>query len=253
MRVERIWGRTARRTSAEEVEGTPPRRPCAGLLAVLLLAICPPLLNPAPVSAQALKMDRLSVEPRVGVAFPTGDFGNVDPACPSGGSACPFPLQTGTATGWRWAISTHYALSPRWSVVGEFGKAHLGCSAIFCGTTEKPEIQGLSLGVRAIAFPLGSMDIWVEGAGVLEQATIIRSQDQEGNRNPSAVTYPWSLGFSGGVGAELPLRGAYDFFFTPGFRFRYVPADPPTSDSDLASITATYFLFEVGFRAALGR
>jgi hypothetical protein len=96
------------------------------------------------------------------------------------------------------------------------------------------------------------MDIWVEGAGLLEEATIVRSEDREGNRAPAAVSYPWSLGFSVGLGAELPLRGAYDLFFTPGFRFRYVPADPPDSHSDLASITATYMLFEIGFRIALG-
>jgi hypothetical protein len=144
-------------------------------------------------------------------------------------------------------------MSENWAVVGEFGKASLGCSPTFCGTTEKPGTRGLSLGLRAIAFPLGSMDIWVEGAGVLEQATVIRVQDPEGNQVSSAVSYPWSPGFSAGFGAELDLNGDGNFFFSPGFRFRYVPSDPPDSDPDLASITATYMLFEVGFRVVLGK
>jgi len=143
-------------------------------------------------------------------------------------------------------------LSPRWSLVAEFGKSMLGCSATFCGTEKKPGIQGMSAGLRVLALPVGSMDIWVEAAGVLEEVTIVRTQDEEGNPAPSMVDYPWSMGFSGGIGAELALNRRETWFFSPGFRFRYVPADPPGSQPDMKSITATYLLFELGFRMALG-
>lgn len=129
----------------------------------------------------------------------------------------------------------------------------MDCSATFCGNAVKPGVRGLGVGIRAIAFPLGSMDIWVEGEGVFEQVTIIRVQDPAGNRTPSAVDYPWSYGFSGGAGAELALTGKGDIYFSPGFRFRYVPADPSDSEPDMASVKATFMLFEVGFREGLGR
>jgi len=222
-------------------------------VAGFLLALGVGILGPTGVQAQSSTLARLSLEPRVGMAFPTGDFGDVDPACPPGSSGCPFPLQVGTETGWRWALRAHFAITEHWSVVGEFGKTSLGCSPTFCGTAKKPRTRGINLGIRAIAFPLGSMDIWVEGAGVLEQTTVIRVQDQEGNEVASAVPYPWSPGFSAGFGAELDLKGDESLFFTPGFRFRYVPSDPPDSNPDLASITATYMLFELGFRVVMGK
>jgi len=97
------------------------------------------------------------------------------------------------------------------------------------------------------------MDIWVEGAAALEEVTIIRTQDGAGDPASIRVSYPWAAGLSVGLGAELDLKGDEVLFFTPGFRFRYAPADPPASHPDLASITATYALFEVGFRVVLGR
>jgi hypothetical protein len=234
-----------------------PRRGLGGRLTALawvpLALVMAVGFGPAELEAQSSAFRRLSLEPRVGMAFPTGDFGDIDPACPPGSSGCPFPVQVGTETGWRWALRAHFAVTDRWSVVGEFGKASLGCSPTFCGTTEKPGTQGVSLGLRTIAFPLGSMDIWVEGAAVLEQPTIVRVQDREGNQVSSAVPYPWSPGFAAGFGAELDLKGDEVLFFTPGFRFRYVPSDPPDSDPDLASVTATYMLFELGFRVLLGK
>ena len=201
--------------------------------------------------AQSPVLSRFSLEPRVGVAFPTGDFGDVDPTCPSGSSGCPFPVQVGTETGWRWSLRALFALNPRLSLVGEYGKAKLGCSPSFCGTEERPETQGATLGIRLIAFGLGSMDFWVEGSGVLERPTIVRTRSETGETAISSVSYPWSPGFSVGVGTELDLKGDGTLFFSPGFRFRYIPADPPESDPDLASITATYLLIEVGFRVVL--
>ena len=239
--------------------GNRPRAPKPGAsgrglhppLLILILAMVSPAVRPVPLSGQGFSRDRISIEPRIGVAIPTGDFGNIDPACPTGSSGCPFPIQVGTETGWGWAIRTQYALNPLWSLFGEYGKANLNCSVTFCGTRVSPGTKGLSLGLRAMALPLGNMDIWVEGAGVFEEVTIIRSEDREGNREPAAVAYPWSLGISGGVGAELPLTGENNFFFSPGFRFRYVPADPPDDHTDLTSVIATYMLFEVGFRVEL--
>ena len=129
----------------------------------------------------------------------------------------------------------------------------LGCSPSFCGSKHKPRTSALSLGVRGIAFALGSMDIWVEGGGALEEISIVRTQDATGNSTPTLVHYPWAPGFYGGFGAELALTGRDNFFFTPGFRFRYVPADPPDAHSDLEPVTAMYTLFELGFRVTLGR
>ena len=219
----------------------------------LFLLVLGALLTPLPVQAQTFHLDRVSIEPRVGVAFPTGDFGNVDPACPPGGSGCDYPMQIGTETGWRWEVRLHYALTSHWGVVGGFGKTKLDCSPSFCGPDDKPGTRALSLGVKGIAFPLGSMDIWVEGGGALEEISIVRTQDATGDAISTLVHYPWAPGFYGGIGAELPLTGRDNFFFTPGFRFRYVPADPPDAHSDLESVTATYVLFEVGFRVNLGK
>lgn len=211
------------------------------------------LLLPSPPShAQTFRVDKLSIEPRIGVVFPTGDFGNVDPACPPGGSGCDFPKQVGVEAGWRWDLRLHYALTPRWGVVGGFGKTSLDCTAIFCGFEDKPGAMSLNLGLRGIVFPLGSMDFWVEGGGVLEKVSIIRTRDVSDNPVSKLVRYPWSLGFQGGIGAELALTGEGNFYFSPGFRFSYVPADPPDSNSDLDSITATYVLAEIGFRVVLG-
>ena len=219
----------------------------------LFLLVPGALLTPLPVQAQTFHLDRVSIEPRVGVAFPTGAFGNVDPACPPGGSGCDYPMQIGTETGWRWEVRLHYALTSHWGVVGGFGKTKLDCSPSFCGPDDKPGTRALSLGVKGIAFPLGSMDIWVEGGGALEEISIVRTQDATGEAISTLVHYPWAPGFYGGIGAELPLTGQDNFFFTPGFRFRYVPANPPDAHSDLESVTATYVLFEVGFRVNLGK
>lgn len=224
-------------------------RALAPSILLALVGLCVPAL---PAQAQTSLLQRISFEPRVGFASPTGDFGNVDPACPSGASGCPYPTQIGADSGWRWGIRGLVGLSPRWSLVAEYGKSMLGCSATFCGTQKKPGIQGMSAGVRVLALPVGSMDIWVEGAGVLEKVTVIRTLDEDGNPAPSTVAYPWSMGFSGGIGAELALDRRETWFFSPGFRFRYVPADPPESQPDMKSITATYLLFELGFRMALG-
>jgi len=218
----------------------------------VLLALSGLFLSGLPLQAQTSLLQRISLEPRVGFASPTGDFGNVDPACPAGSSGCPYPIQIGTESGWRWGIRGLVGLNPRWSLVAEYGRSMLGCSATFCGTEKKPGIHGMSAGFRVLALPVGSMDIWVEGAGALEKVTVIRTLDEEGNPAPSTVAYPWSMGFSGGIGAELALDRRETWFFSPGFRFRYVPADPPDSQPDMTSITATYLLFELGFRMALG-
>ena len=219
----------------------------------ILMTLGVVLFTPPPTHGQSFGLNRLSIEPRVGAAFPTGDFGNVDPSCPPGGESCPFPLQVGTETGWRWSVRALVEITPRLSVLGEYGRTSLGCSPAFCGTDKKPQTQAVGVGLRAIVFPLGSMDIWVEGGAVLEEASIIRTRDQSGSQSISTVSYPWSVGFSGGFGAELALTGERTSFFTPGFRFQYVPADPPSTDSDLSSITATYMLFEIGFRILLGK
>lgn len=221
------------------------------VLGVLLGLVA--FITPPPAHAQTLGLDRVSVEPRIGIAFPTGDFGNVDPACPPGASGCDYPKQVGTETGWRWELRLHYALTSHWSVVGGFGKTKLDCSPSFCGFEHKPRTSALSLGVRGIAFALGSMDVWVEGGGALEEISIVRTQDATGDAISTLVHYPWTLGVYGGIGAELALTGQDNFFFTPGFRLRYVPADPPDAHSDLEAVTATYVLFELGFRVTLGR
>ncbi len=243
--------------SVPTAAATPPppvgRRSSAPVPTFFLLILSCTLVCPKAAVAQAVLPDFLSFEPRVGAAFPTGDFGNVDPLCPPRGESCPFPLQIGTEVGWGWSLRALAEIREGWSVVGEYGRAHLGCSTTFCGSTKKPETQSVGLGLRIVAFPLGSMDVWVEGGGVLEETTIIRTRDESGNSEVSTVAYPWSLGFSGGFGTELALTGSRTSFFTPGFRFRYVPADPPDTDPDLAPITTTYMLFEIGFRFLLGR
>lgn len=239
--------------AAHSVLGLGERIELRALRRVLLLASGLFLSMGEPAGAQLLQLNRFSIEPRVGAAFPTGDFGNVDPSCPPGGESCPFPSQVGTETGWRWSIRALAELNKRWSLVGEYGKTNLGCSAAFCGSSKRPHAQSVGLGVRAVAFPMGSMDIWVGGGAVLEETTIIRTRDAAGNPDISAVSFPWSLGFSGGFGAELALTGERTSFFSPGFRFRYVPADPPDSAPELKAITATYMLFEIGFRILLGR
>jgi hypothetical protein len=97
------------------------------------------------------------------------------------------------------------------------------------------------------------MDVWLEGAAVMEKVSIIRTLDGAGEPAAIRVAYPWSMGVSGGLGAELDLKGDDSLYFTPGFRFRYVPADPPDDQPDLTSVDATYMLFEIGFRVVLGR
>ncbi len=220
------------------------------LAALLALGALP---APPEVQAQILRLDRVSIEPTVGVAFPTGDFGNVDPACPSGSSGCDYPTQIGAETGWRWNLRLHYALTSHWGVVGGFGETKLDCSPVFCAVGDKPGTRALSLGVRRIAFPLGKMDIWVEGGGAWEEVSIVRTRDAAGKEISTLVRYPWTPGVYGGIGAELPITGRERLLFTPGFRFRYVPADPPEAHSDLESVTATYAILELGFRVTFGR
>lgn len=142
--------------------------------------------------------------------------------------------------------------SEDWSLVATYGQTKLDCSPSFCDLGEEPGTRSIGLGVRGALLPLGSMDIWVEGGGVFEEVTIIRTRDREGEPVSRKVTYPWSPGFSGGIGASLPLRADRDMFFTPGFRFHYVPADPPDSDWDLTSVDATFIVAEVGVRIVLG-
>ena len=237
--------------------GTPaiPRTPRApglplGILAAVVFFSC---CLTSPASAQAFSRDRFSLEPRFGMAFPAGDFGDVDPACPPGSVGCDYPTQIGTDPGWRWEVAAHYAVADRWSLVAGFGQTRLGCSASFCGTSVDPGTRNLALGVRAHALPLGSMDLWIEGGGVLEEATIIRTLDLVGEPSARKVRYPWSPGVYLGAGASLPLRGDGDLFFTPGFRFHYVTADPPDSDLDLRSIDITYAVAEVGVKILLGK
>lgn len=233
-------------------------RPFAGLLrrlpgAVLGLTGALFLLYSAPAGAQLLSLDRFSIEPRFGAAFPAGDFGNVDPGCAPGETGCDYPTQIGTETGWRWQLVGHYALTEDWSLAASYGQTMLDCSPSFCDLDDEPGTRALGLGIRGILFPIGSMDIWGEAGGVLEEVTIIRTRDLVGEPNSREVSYPWSPGFYGGMGASLPLRADRDIFFTPGFRFHYVPADPPDADSDLEPVDATYFVAEIGVRIVLGR
>lgn len=221
--------------------------------ALALLLSLAGLFNPGMAGAQILSGDRLFVEPRFGAVFPTGDFGNVDPACAPREVGCDYPTQIGVETGWRWQIMAHYAFTPGWSLAAGFGKANLGCAPNFCGDEADPETRNLSLGVRTMAFPLGTMEIWVEGGAVLEEVVIIRTLDAAGEVVVDRVRYPWSPGVYGGAGASLPLRADRDLFFTPGFRFHYVPADPPDNHRDLRSVDATYVVAEIGVRIVLGR
>jgi hypothetical protein len=94
---------------------------------------------------------------------------------------------------------------------------------------------------------------WIEGAGTYETVSIVRTKNPQGERESRRVTYEGAFGLSLGVGAELPLHGAMDLTFVPGFRLRRYSAAPPTSDSDLASVKVTYVLFEAGFRYIFGR
>lgn len=224
--------------------------PAALAMAALALAA---LLGPDPAGAQLFSDGRFSIEPRFGVAFPTGDFGNVDPECAPGETGCDYPTQIGTETGWLWEIAAHYALTEAWSLLARYGQANLDCSPNFCDFDDEAGTRFVGLGVRGTLFPLGSMDIWVEGGGVYEEVTIIRTRDLVGEPISREVAYPWSPGFFGGVGASLPLRADEDLFLTPGFRFHYVPADPPDSDSELNAVDANYFVAEVGVRIVVGR
>jgi len=237
-------------------KGTPPRAigssglfPAMAAATVLLAG----LFHPPAVQGQTSLVQRLSLEPRFGAAFPTGDFGNVDPACPAGSVGCDYPTQVGTEVGWRFGLAGHYALTERWSLVATLGLTRLGCSASFCDVDEEPGTRSLALGARANALPLGSMDLWIEGGGVLEKATIVRTLDLVGEPISREVTYPWSGGVYVGAGANLPLRAAEDLFFTPGFRFHFASADPPDSDSDLRSINVTYAVAEIGVKILFGR
>ena len=96
------------------------------------------------------------------------------------------------------------------------------------------------------------MGIWVEGGGAIEKFSIIRTRNSAGEPESARVWYPWSLGVYGGGGAELALTGEGNFFFTPGFHFRYVPSDPPSAHADLQSVTARYISAQVGFIVILG-
>lgn len=217
----------------------------------ILIATC--ITLPRAVSGQIPLTDRFSVEPRFGAAFPTGDFGNVDPGCAPGAVGCDYPTQIGTEVGWRFGLAGHYALTERWSLVATAGLTRLGCSASFCDIDEEPGTRSLALGARVDALPLGSMDLWIEAGGVMEKATIIRTLDLVGEPISREVSYPWSPGVYVGAGAALPLRAAQDLFFTPGFRFHFASADPPDSDSDLRSINVTYAVAEVGVKILIGR
>ena len=210
------------------------------------------LLPVHPLEGQLFSKGRWAVEPRVGVAFPTGDFGDVDAACPLGSVGCDYPLQTGAETGWRWEARVHLRLNPTFSLVAGFGKTMFGCSGPFCGTGPDPESRALSLGIKSHLFSLGTMEIWGEGGGALEKFSVIRTLTPAGEPTSLRVWYPWSLGFYAGGGAELALTARGNFFFTPGFRFRFIPADPPDAHADLASLDATYILGELGFKVLLG-
>jgi hypothetical protein len=218
-------------------------------LGLILLAMVAPRQE---LSGQIFAKERFAIEPRVGIAFPTGDFGNVDADCPVGTTGCDVPLQTGVETGWRWEAQLHYLLTEKTSLVMGFARTKFGCTGPFCGFAAEPEARGLSLGLRSHLFSIGTMDIWGEGGGVFEEFSVIRSQNSSGDPESSRVWYPWSPGFYGGAGVDLALTGEGNFFFTPGFRFRFVPSDPPSDHSDLASVDATYIMAEVGFKVILG-
>jgi hypothetical protein len=223
------------------------------LVANLVLVILANLVAPPAITAQIPLSGRFSIEPRFGAAFPTGDFGNLDPACAPGSVGCDYPTQIGNEVGWRWELAGHFSMTDRWSLVGSFGQTKLGCSASFCDPAEEPGARTVGLGLRAHAIPLGSMDIWLEGGGVMERVAVIRTLDPEGNAVSDRVWYPWAPGGYFGAGASLPLRADGDLFFTPGFRFHYVPTDPPDSHPDLQTLNATYVVAEIGVRILLGR
>ncbi|MFO8174859.1 MAG: hypothetical protein R6T96_11290, partial [Longimicrobiales bacterium] len=91
------------------------------LAAATFIALSPAVLaGPDPAQGQLLPGGRLSIEPRFGAAFPTGDFGNVDPECGSRETGCDYPTQIGTETGWRWEIAGHYALTEAWGLVATY-------------------------------------------------------------------------------------------------------------------------------------
>jgi hypothetical protein len=199
---------------------------------------------------------RVSIEPRVGLALPTGDFGDSDPTCPvipGGGPSCPYPIQTGAKPGWRWTLRAHYTLNTWLGVFAGYGQARFKCAAALCFGADKPKTQGFEAGFKAVVIPLGSMTGWVEGAGTYERVSIVRTLTPEGERQSLLVDYGGATGLSLGVGAELPLRGTLDLTFSPSVRFRLYDADPPSDHPDMASVPVRYALFELGFRYIFGR
>lgn len=219
-------------------------------LHLLLLAL---FIQPSSLDAQLLQRGRFALEPRIGVAFPKGDFGDVDPECPLQTAGCDYPAQTGTEVGWRWDARVHYFLTEGLSAIAGFGKAKMGCPATFCGAAPEPETRSVSLGLKGRFLALGNMDLWAELGGTLEKFSVVRTKNPQGGVEALRVWYPWSPGVYGGMGAELALTGQRDFFFTPGFSVRYIPADPPKEHSDLDSVAAYYLLTEIGFKVLLGR
>jgi hypothetical protein len=223
---------------------------CPPTLGFLLLALAATSQN---LDAQIFTKGRVGIEPRIGIAFPLGDFGNADPSCPVGATGCDYPDQTGVEPGRRWDVRVHYFLTDRVTLVAGYGRTKFGCSGPFCGSAPDPEAQAFDLGVRTVAGSLGSMDIWVEGGGSMEKFSIIRTRNESGEPESKRVWYPWSLGFFVGGGAELPLTGEGNFYFSPGFQYHHATADPPSSQPNLQSVTAQSLTAQIGFKLLLER
>ncbi len=179
---------------------------------------------PAPATAQFQLPLPVSVEGRIGYAFPLGDFASAD--------------GPGAEGGLSFALGGRVDASPIVAIIGSYSRTGFRCAE--CAARQLDDrmiLQGAELGVRMSARRAFSGAIpWAQG-GLLYQTLAFASP---GDRMTSAG----ALGFSASAGVALSVGTNVEFI--PAVRYLVVPTSFDFSFAPDRSIDVTGVALDIG-------
>lgn len=184
--------------------------------------LIPLLLLAARAEAQRIPSLPLSLEVRVGGAFPTGEFAEEEPG-------------TGAESGVAFAAGALFHVTSRVALFANYQRAVFSCAS--CGGTgllDELIDEGAGFGVQG-SLPLPASP-WVRVGGVYHQL-VFSSTD-------AALVSEAALGFQVGAGADVSLTGGLRF--VPGVFYRAYSADLDLGGLPSESVDVGALLLDVG-------
>jgi opacity protein-like surface antigen len=193
-------------------------RPVIALLVPFLLYVAP-----ESAAAQILPDLPLSVEARVGVAIPVGDFADAQPG---------IEAEAGPA----FAVGAAYHFTPMFALFGEYEWAAFSCPRCDdAGIDDEVIDSGAGFGLEA-SLPLAGLGPWLRAGGVYHEIEF----SGEGGQLSSEP----ALGFQIGAGASVMLLPALRI--TPGIFYRTYSAELDLGGLPSETVDVNHLTVDVG-------